>query len=183
MASLARTYDEFTGRGARIAAISVDVPAANAAMVEKLALPFAVLSDPDGEQAIKPYGVWHEGRNIARPAIVVLAPDGREVFRYAGADFMDRPGDEEILAALDALGLPAVPVGAGVIEHMEPKPSARALALETLAPYMRGVQMAMTALAERMRDQDDRAEATRTAQMAEQFLKAQASTRRLVDSR
>jgi hypothetical protein len=181
LASLARTYDEFTGRGARIAAISVDPPAANAGMVEKLALPFAVLSDPDGEQAIKPYAVWHEGRNIAKPAIVVLAPDGREVFRYAGSDFMDRPGDEEIFAALDALELPAISAGAGVIEHTEPHPSGRALALETLAPYMRGVQMAMTALAERMRDPDDRAEATRTAKMAEQFLKAQAATRRVLD--
>jgi hypothetical protein len=178
---LARTYEEFTGRGARIAAISVDPPAANAGMVEKLVLPFPVHSDPDGEQAIKPYGVWHEGRNIAKPAIVVLAPDGGEVFRYVGADFMDRPGDEEILAALDALALSAVPPSTGMIEHMEPSPSPRTFPLEALAPYMRGVQMSMTGIAERMRDPADRAEVTRTSKMAEQFLKAQAATRRVLN--
>src|SRR5262245_13543168 len=117
---MARAYEEFMRRGARIAAISVDPPAANAGMVRKLALPYSVLADPDGELAIRPFGVWHEGRNIAKPAIVALAPDGREVYRYVGADFMDRPGDEEILVALDALALPAVPSSSGVIEHIEP---------------------------------------------------------------
>jgi AhpC/TSA family len=182
LASIARAYDEFTGRGARIAAISVDPPAANAGMVEKLALPFPVLSDPDGEQAIKPYGVWHEGRNIAKPAIVMLAADSREVFRYVGADFMDRPGDEEIFAALDALALPSLPASSAVIEHLAPSPSPRALPLDVLAPYMRGVQMAMRGMAERMRDPADRAEVSRTAAMAEQFQKAQAATRRVVGS-
>jgi hypothetical protein len=176
---MARDYSEFTRRGAHIAAICVDPPAVNAAMVEKLALPFAVLSDPDGEGAIKPYGVWHDERKIARPAIVLLAPDGREVFRYVGVDFMDRPGDAEIFAALDGLDLPPLLDATGPIAHLPPQPSPRAIALETLAPYMRGVQIAMTAMAERMRDPADRAEVQRTATMAEQFIRAQAATRRL----
>lgn len=175
---MARRYNEFTKRGAHSAAISVDPPAANAAMVEKLALPYPVLCDLDGEGAIKPYGVWHEGRNIAKPALVALAPDGHEVFRYVGADFMDRPDDAELFAALDGLGLPAVAPSVGPIERMKPSPSPRAFPLETLAPYMRGVQMAMTAMAERMRDPVDGDEVRRTASMAEEFVKAQAATRR-----
>ena len=55
MAAIARDYDAFTQRGALVAAISVDPLAANAAMVEKLRLPFPVLSDPGGEHVLQPY--------------------------------------------------------------------------------------------------------------------------------
>jgi hypothetical protein len=180
---MAREYGEYTRRGAQVVAVSVDPPVANAAMVAKLALPFVVLSDPGGEQAIKPYGVWHEGRPFAKPAIVVVAPDGREVFRYVGADFMDRPDDRDVLAVLESLGLAARPEQPGPIAHLEPQPSARALALETLAPYMRGVQLAMTGMAERLRDDWDRAQVQRTAVMAERYVKAQAATRTLTQTR
>ena len=50
--------------------ISVDDAGRNAAMVEKLGLPFGLLSDPGGEGAIKPYGVWDEGNPFARTAVV-----------------------------------------------------------------------------------------------------------------
>lgn len=174
---MAREYGQYTRRGAQIAAVSVDPPEANAAMVDKLVLPFPLLADPGGERAIKPFGVWHADRAIARPAIVVLAPDGREVFRYVGADFMDRPDDGDVLAALEALALPALPEPPAPIAHLEPRPSPRAIALETLAPYMRGVQLAMDALAERLRDEWDREQARRTAAMAARYVKAQAATR------
>lgn len=45
--------------------ISVDSPAQNAATVEKLRLPFPLLSDPEGTQAIRPYDVWHGGKSSA----------------------------------------------------------------------------------------------------------------------
>ncbi len=44
---------------------------------------------------------------------------------------------------------------------------------------MRGVQLAMGALAERLRDEWDREQARRTAAMAERYIKAQAATRTL----
>ncbi|MER3420064.1 MAG: hypothetical protein C4290_05865 [Chloroflexota bacterium] len=176
---MAREYGEYTRRGAQIAAVSVDPPEVNAAMVEKLVLPFSLLSDPEGEQAIKPYGVWHAERGIARPAIVVLAPDGREVFRYVGADFMDRPDDGDVLAALDLLTLPPLPEPSAPIAHLPPRPSPRAFALEALGPYMRGVQMAMGGIAERLRDPWDREQVQRTAAMAARYVKAQAATRAL----
>ena len=70
-------------------------------MIEKLLLPFSLLSDPDGE-VISPYGVWDEEGQIARPAIFVI--DGAHAVRYAyvGDDFADRPGDEPMLEALAA---------------------------------------------------------------------------------
>ncbi len=178
---MARDYDAYTRRGATIAAIVIDTPEQNAAMVEKLALPFPILSDPDGERAIKPLGVWDEEGKMATPAIIVLAPDGHEVYRYAGVDFMDRPNDDEILEALSSLGLPATETPAGTIAHLDPRPGARATKLENLAVYMRGVRFASKALADRARDPIDKAEAERTSRMAERYVAAQGATLRLVN--
>jgi len=56
LASYARTYEEFERRGARIAEINVDPPEHNKAMIEKLALPLPLLSDPIGRprQTLRP---------------------------------------------------------------------------------------------------------------------------------
>jgi peroxiredoxin len=98
--SYARTYEEFQKRGAEITAISVDTPEQNRAIIDKLLLPFHLLSDPDGERAIKPYGVWNEQGRIAIPSIVAVAKDRTIRYLYKGQDFADRPGDAEILDAL-----------------------------------------------------------------------------------
>lgn len=98
--SYARKYDEFQKRGAEITAISVDAPEQNKAMIDKLALPFRILSDPDGDRAIKPYGVWNEHGRIAVPSIVVVAKDRTIRYVYKGQDFADRPGDAEVMDAL-----------------------------------------------------------------------------------
>jgi hypothetical protein len=178
---MAREYEAYTRRGATVAAIVIDAPEQNAAMVEKLAIPFPILSDPDGERAIKPLGVWDEEGKMATPAIIVLAPDGHEVYRYAGVDFMDRPNDDEILDALSSLGLPTAETSAGTIAHLAPRPGSRATKLDNLAVYMRGVRFASMALAGRARDPFDQAEAERTSRMAERYIAAQGATLRLVD--
>ncbi len=178
---MGREYDAYTRRGATLAAIVVDAPEQNAAMAEKLALPFPILSDPEGEGATKPYGVWDEAGRMAKPAIVVVAPDGTEAYRYAGVDFMDRPNDDEILEALSSLGLPATETPAGTIAHLDPQPGSRATKLEHLAVYMRGVRFASMALADRARDPFDKAEAERTSRMAERYIAAQGATLRLVN--
>jgi peroxiredoxin len=98
--SYARKYDEFQKRGAEITAISVDTPEQNKAMIEKLVLPFHLLSDPEGDRAIKSYGVWNEQGRIAIPSIVVVAKDHTVRYVYKGQDFADRPGDTEVLDAL-----------------------------------------------------------------------------------
>jgi peroxiredoxin len=96
----AREYDEFHKRGAEITAISVDTPDQNKAMIDKLLLPFHILSDPEGDTAIKPYGVWNEQGRIAVPSIVAVAKNRTIRYMYKGQDFADRPGDEELLNAL-----------------------------------------------------------------------------------
>jgi len=178
---MAREYEQYTRRGATIAAIVIDPPEQNAAMVEKLALPFPLLSDPDGERAITPLGVWDAEGKMAKPAMVVISLDGQEAYRYVGTDFMDRPNDDEILEALSSLGLPPTETPAGTIAHLDPRPGSRATKLDNLAVYMRGVRFASKALADRARDPFDQAEAERTSRMAERYVAAQGATLRLVN--
>jgi len=180
---MAREYGDYLRRGATIAAVVIDTSEQNAAMVEKLALPFPILADPGGERAIKPAGVWDDKGKMARPAIVVLAPDGREVYRYVGVDFMDRPGDDEVLVALDGLEQPPVDAPLNPVPHRSPVAGPRAMKLPDLGVYMRGVRFAMQAMAVRSRDAFDREEAERTAKIAERYLAAQGATLRLTAGR
>lgn len=98
--SYARKYDQFQQRHAEVVGICVDSPEQNRAMVDKLILPFKLLSDPEGDAVIKAYGLWDAEGRIAVPSIVAIGGDGKVRFFYKGADFSDRPGDEELLAAL-----------------------------------------------------------------------------------
>ena len=180
---MAREYAAYLGRGASIVAIVVDAPEQNAAMVEKLALPFPILSDPDGEGAIKPYDLWDADGDLAKPAIVVVALDGREAYRYDGVDFMDRPNDDEVFAALDGLGIPPLETPVGPLPHLPPHPGPRAMKLGDLGVYMRGVRSAMKAMTARARDPFDRAEAERTLRMAERYVAAQGATLRVTTTR
>lgn len=128
--------------------ISVDAVGQNAAMVAKLGLPFPLLSDPDGAGAIKPFDVWHPEPAIARPAAVLVGPDGFEAFRQVGSDFADRPTEEELLEAVRRLGLPATtqsPPRPGA-----PRPGSRAVDLGWLPAYLRGAKFAATALGMRV---------------------------------
>ncbi len=176
---MARDYDEYLRRGATVAAVVIDPPEQNAAMVEKLALPFPILSDPGGDAAIKPFDAWDEQGTMAKPAIVALAPDGQEIFRYVGVDFMDRPSDGEVLAALDRLDLPPIAQPPPAPAAAESKPGGRAIALADLAVYLRGVRFAMKGMAGRARDPFDKSEAERTSAMAERYIAAVGETRRV----
>ena len=80
--------------------ISVDPVENNGAMVEKLLLPFPLLSDREGT-VIKTYGLWMDGDGgIARPSIFAVRPDGSVAWQYIGDDYADRPTDEEVFASL-----------------------------------------------------------------------------------
>ena len=154
-----------------MAGISVDSPGRNAAMVEKLRLPFPLLSDPDGRQAIRPYGVWHEGRSYARPAAVIVAPGGPVAFREVGEDFADRLDEEEILAALVRLGLP--PVTQDPPAPGQPAPGPRAVDVVTLPDYLRGGRSAVQALSARA--PEARREAETMTKVYDRFLAALAA--------
>ena len=100
MASYARTWDRFVSEGVRLAAISVDPVENNKAMVDKLLLPFPLLSDPEGH-VIREWGVWSDNDGgIARPGIFAIGKDGSIAWRYVGVDYADRPTDDELFASL-----------------------------------------------------------------------------------
>lgn len=136
-------------------------------MTEKLGLPFPLLADPNGERAIKPLGVWSDKEGgLARTAIVLLAPDGNEAFRYEGRDYADRPDADVLVAAARGLDLPARPSPVGVHPHAGPAPSERAFTHERLVPYLRGVRSSAIALRGRGGGED----AAALVAMAERYL-------------
>ena len=83
-----------------LAGVSVDSVEQNRAMVEKLLLPFPLLSDPEG-RVIKEWGVWTDGEGgIAKPSIFAIRGDGSVAWEYVGRDFADRPTDDELFNSL-----------------------------------------------------------------------------------
>ena len=163
LASYARKFAEFERRGAQPAAVSVDPPRRNAAMVGKLRLPFPLLSDPVGEVA-RAYGLWNEDEKLATPSVVVVDRSGGVSYLYAGRDFADRPTDEEVFLALDDLGEPGVPgtritrrtggpeirTTAVQARQNTVSPDRRAVTLEELHSYYEGAYAATTALGGRI---------------------------------
>lgn len=121
----------------------------HSAMVEKLELPFPLLSDPDRMGAIDPYGFAdpNDARNIAVPGTVVIDSDGQEQHRTTGRDFADRPLDDEILEAVTRLGLAPTTQEAPLVGDAEPSPSA--FKVEHMLPYYRGARFAAIAMGRR----------------------------------
>ena len=69
-------------------------------MIDKLLLPFDLLSDPEGEVAIKPFGFWDGPGRISKPALVLTDRDGAVQYIYEGRDFADRPKDAAIMESI-----------------------------------------------------------------------------------
>jgi hypothetical protein len=140
-----------------VAGISIDGVARNKAMVSKLVLPFPMLADPDAT-VIAAYGVYHEKEQRARPAAFVVARDLSIPYRYVGRDFADRPLTKELLDALDTVkDAPAQELRSDPLPRgpREPADTGRVpFPLEHLAPYMRGVNFALEAISERIREDD-----------------------------
>jgi len=100
LASYARSWDQFVTENVSVAGISVDPVDNNRAMVDKLLLPFPLLSDPDGG-VIKAWDVWNENDGgIAKPSIFAIRNDGSIGWAYVGRDFADRPTDDEVFESL-----------------------------------------------------------------------------------
>jgi AhpC/TSA family len=139
-------HQEFLAAGLRLYAISVDSPERNAAMVEKLSLPFPYLSDPDRSKAIIPYGVADEkdDRMISRPALVAVTPDLQEAFRFVSKDFAERMPEAEVVAAVQRLNLGPTTQDEPVIGKADAGP--RSLSLPRLRIYLRGARFAALAM-------------------------------------
>ena len=148
--------------------MSGDSPEQNAAMVEKLQLPFPLLSDPDRTSAITPYGVADpkDHRNIARPSVFVVAPTQEIVFAETSRDYADRGTEMAAIDALRDLSLPST-----TAENVELGPVAagpNAMPLRALEPYYRGAKYAVNAM--KMRHSDIAEDATEFIAQVDRYI-------------
>lgn len=93
--------------GVRIAAISVDTPAAVRSMALRMEIGFEVLSDETGE-TVKEYGVLHpeggpRGSDTAIPAHFLVDSDGAILWRRVASRVQDRASPDEVLDAVRAI--------------------------------------------------------------------------------
>ncbi len=158
-------------------------------MVEKLSLPFPLLSDPEGTLA-KRCDLWNADDGVAVPAIAVVDREGIVRHLYAGRDFADRPGDEEVFGALeevpeaggaDGKSEPEIRVTADEAETSTVRPEKPAMPLEHLVPYYRGVFFATVALKRRfgdLRNRDAFKEVDRYQRMVKEYRGAINETRK-----
>jgi peroxiredoxin len=91
-----------------VVAISVDGVEDNRRVVEKLGLEFPVLSD-SSRQAIAAYGVVHEGGGvdggaIARPAVLLVGPEGRILWRDITHNWRIRVHPDTVVEAVRNAG-------------------------------------------------------------------------------
>lgn len=165
---------EFLEKGVRIFGLSADTPGQNAAVMDKLALPFPILSDEDRQAAITPLGFADEKdpRQIAKPGLVVINTEGEVVHREEGRDYADRPDEDELLAAIGDLGYDSTNQGPPRLGILEP--GDKAMAYEGIPHYFRGAKFATLALRRRYRDLSDefKDDTKQYAQMTERYLEA-----------
>jgi hypothetical protein len=128
------------------------------AMVDKLALPFPLLSDPRGD-LIKTLDLWNEEEGVSEPAIVVLDRAGAVRRLYSGGrDFSDRPTEAALFAVLDEVGTGGEPeraepefrISAAEAERESARPDKPALTLEQLGPYYLGTYYATVAMQKKL---------------------------------
>ena len=131
--------------------VSIDSPEQHAAMVEKLSLPFPLLSDPDRSKIIEPWGITdpNDARNIAKPAMLLFGPAGSEEWRFVSRDYADRLPNDEVLEHVRSLSLPATDQPAPDVGPAEP--GAGAMPFEGLFYYLRGARFAAQAMGLRHR--------------------------------
>jgi len=167
--------DRIHGAGAEVIAISVDDHGRQAGMFERWPTPNVLyVSDPDGERYLRPLDLFDpdERGGIGLPAMVVLAPDGTEAYRYVGRDFADRTTDDQVLAAVDGLGLPAIEPPSGGPVGGAPDDLQRFFRTDHVVPYFRGNRSAAVAIGGRLDDKAARAVAREHRVMCDATLAA-----------
>ncbi len=164
---MALRHGDFTEAGALVAAIDVDSPAQHAAMIEKLNLPFPMLSDPDRTGAIEPYDLMNmkDPRDLAVPATVIIDSAGEEVARLVSRDYADRPHEDAVLEIVRSLALEPV-------EQAPPRPGAaepgeKAMPFADLRSYFRGAKFGAKAIGLRT---DNGEEADAFGELMDQYM-------------
>ena len=168
--------DRIAAAGAEVIAVSVDSEERNAAMLERWPTPnVQYLSDPGGDTFLKALELYNpdERGGIALPALLVIDPDGNEVFGYRGNDFADRRNDEDVIDALETLGLDAVEAVAGgpIIDDVEVDQKG-AFTPKLFGPYFTGNKFGALAIALRAEGSEAKRLATEHQEMSQSMLEA-----------
>lgn len=175
---LASLNDRIHGRGAEVIAVSGDDDVRQAGMFARWPTPhIRYVSDPDGQRILRALGLFdpEERGGIGLPGMLVLDPDGSEVYRYVGRDFADRTTDGAVLDAVDGLGLDPIepPAGGPTGSEIEvPDDLGGFFPTASLLPYFRGNRFAAVAISRRLDDPDARAVAVEHRDMCDATLDA-----------
>lgn len=132
------------------------------------------VSDPYRSALIEPLGLSDpdDDRQLALPAMLVIDPDGNEVYRYVGRDFADRTTDPEVYAALDSLQLSAIEPPAGGPIGEVPTDLRGYFRPSDFTPFLGGNRFGALAIGGRAEDREMRALAREHRLMAEETLAA-----------
>lgn len=171
---MANQIEDFHSRGGELAAVSVDSDGRNVAFARRWHLPFTLVSDPGGEQIIKPLDLWNERERggIGVPAVMVISPDGETTHFLRSRDFADRPDDSDLLKALDSLALEPIEDLSDWEPTAEPEEWPGAFRADAFGAYFRGVMFSSLALSGRLHDEGDKQETLALSGMARSFLNA-----------
>ncbi len=99
---MAEQYEKFTALGAEIIAISVDGQEKSRELVDKLKIPFPVLSDTD-HRAIDAYDLYNPDGKIAKPAVLVVDKKGLLRWMFLNEDYRVRALNDAVLSELSKL--------------------------------------------------------------------------------
>jgi hypothetical protein len=142
-----------------VIAVSVDDHERQAAMFARWPTPnVQYVSDPGGERYLQALELFDpdERGGIALPAMLVLDPDGNEVFGYRGRDFADRTHDEDVYAELEQLGLgPIDPPDGGPVADVDVRQRG-AFQPATMIPYFKGNRFGAVAIGMRAKGDEAR---------------------------
>lgn len=104
--NLKQDFSKFAPLHTTLAAISADPVADSSDFNGIWRFPFPLLSDSQ-LNVIAAYGLrhvqGHGGKDISRPAIVIIDPQKIIQYKYVGKDPIDRPSDDEIFFTLQKL--------------------------------------------------------------------------------
>ncbi|MGB3735540.1 MAG: hypothetical protein WA964_11330 [Ilumatobacter sp.] len=168
--------NRISAAGAEVIALSVDSVERNAAMFERWPTPHVqYVSDPGGDTYLKPLDLFDpdERGGIALPALLVIDADANEAFGSRGTDFADRRNDEEVIAALEALGLDPIeaPTGGPVVEDVDVEQKG-AFTPKLFGPYFSGNKFGALAIRSRARGDEAKKLAKEHQHMAQSMLDA-----------
>ncbi len=166
---LATRYDEIHAAGAELVAVSVNEDERQAGMAARWGLSHTrMVSDPGGETYLKALDLYDpvERDGIALPGMVIIDPDGNEVYRYQGRDFADRTNDDDLFEALAGLGLPAVDPGPWTADVEASDELRGYFRAKDYGAYFRGNMFGAIAIAGRVEDPASKAMAKEHAAMS-----------------